>query len=239
MKHTTLAALFFLVLSPLAMATTINVQVSTEQHIQNDLMKVSLYALNEGKDPKTISAENAQVINKAIARAKQTPGIDVAISGRVMSPQYGDKKVVQDGIETHQTTIVGFQEKVDLALESRDMAALSGLMAELTDELNLGAVHFAVTSATRLEEERKTTSQTIEAFHEKARQITKAMGMPQYTVKSMHVSPLSATPHYRPMMMKAEVMRADAAMSPEGGNSTMVQTVSGEIELVTKPYLVE
>lgn len=240
MKHTTLAVLFFLVLSPLAMATTINVQVSTEQHIQNDLMKVSLYALNEGKDPKTISAENTQVINKAIARAKQTPGIDVAISGRVMSPQYGDKKVIQDGFESHHSTLVGFQEKVDLTLSSQDMPALSALIAQLTDELNLGGVDFSVTTATRLEQEQKTTRQTIEAFHEKARQITQAMGLQQYSVKNMHVSPLSSAPQYRPMLMKAEVMRADVApMAADGGNSVMQQTVSGEIVLQDKPYMVE
>ena len=240
MKHTTLAVLFFLVLSPLAMATTINVQVSTEQHIQNDLMKVSFYALNEGKDPKAISDLNTRIINQAISRAKQTPGVDIAISGRMMSPQYGDKKVVQDGVESHHSTLVGFQEKVELTLSSQDMPALSALMAQLTDELNLGGVDFSVTTATRLEEERKTTRQTIEAFHEKAKQITQAMGLKQYSVKSMTVSQLSAAPQYQPMLMKADVMSAEtSSMSAEGGDSIMQQTVSGEIDLEIKQYLIK
>lgn len=240
MKLRTLAAACLFSLSPLALATTVNVQVSTEQHIQNDLMKVSFYALNEGKDPKAISDLNTRIINQAIELAKQTPGVDIAISGRMMSPQYGDKKVVQDGIESHHSALVGFQEKVDLTLSSQDMPALSALMTQLTDELNLGGVDFSVTTATRLEQEQKTTRQTIEAFHEKARQITQAMGLQQYSVKNMHVSPLSSAPQYRPMLMKAEVMRADAApMAAEGGNSVMQQTVSGEIVLQDKPYMVE
>jgi len=237
-KH--VIAAFVFALSPLALATTVQIEVTKEVKIQNDLMRVNFYALNEGSDPKNISEQNTKLVNQAIEKAKQTAGVEVAITGRVMSPVYGDKVVVKDGGEIHQQQIVGFQERVDISLTGQDMVAISKLMAELSSTLTLGGVDYTVTTDKRLEQEQINTDQTIGAFHEKARQITKAMGLQQYTVKSLHVSPLAGSPQYRPMMMKSEAMMAnDSVMAAEGGNSTLQQSASGEIELNNKPYTIE
>lgn len=218
--------------------TLINIQASTESKIKNDVMRVTLFTVSEGKDPGEVSEKNTLLLNKAIAIIKENPAIDVAIGNRGMNPKYTLKLRKEGDINTRESVLSGWEERVTLSLESEDMSAVSSAMAKVMGDLKLGSIDFTVSNAARKAEEVSVTAKTIQAFHENARNIVTAMGAESYKIVSLNVSPLSSGHNYRPVMMKsmAADMSESTPMSVEGGSTELTQSVSGEISIRQVDY---
>ena len=120
-----------------------------------------------------------------------------------------------------------------LELESGDFAEITALATELQQKLQVRAMEFLPSRATRTRVESELTSAALQAFAAKAKLITEAMGASRYEVVEVTVGGTPAA-LYKAQRGVAMPMAAEAARTPiavEGGTATLTVTASGQIQL--------
>ena len=128
--------------------------------------------------------------------------------------------------------IVRWRASQDLRLESADVDALSALLGELQESLQLRGVQFSVSPAKRREAQAELVAEVLAAFRERADQIQRELGARDYTLVSLHVqTPGGAPPS--PMLRHSARLESAAVAPPafEGGESTLSVQASATIEL--------
>lgn len=218
----TLAALPAWAASPAKPAgTLIDFRVDVQKSVANDLGRASAYVEMTDTDPAAVAEKVKAAIAEGLALAKAQPGITVKSGNTHTWPVHA-----KGG-----RTIEGWRMRSDLLLESRDAAALSAVVGKLQSTLAIGSLAFMPAPETRRQAEDDATMEAITAFKARAARIAATLRKP-YRIRQMSVSGNNQIPQPRSMARSAALTAAESAPMPaEAGESVILMSVSGKIEL--------
>jgi len=195
------------------------------REIARDLMRVSLYAEAQHKDPGQLSGNLTRILNSAVERARQVAGVKISLGNRNSHPVYDEQG----------RRIVAWRERAELNLESTDFASLSQLSAELlSGELKIGGMRFAIAEATRQKGEDELLQDAVKAFKARAWLATQALGGSGYKLVSLNLNSTETTPLPFPRMAMVKSMERSAsapAQEIEAGSSQVSVNADGVIEV--------
>lgn len=202
------------------------VQLSAQGSVEapQDLLSISMSTTKQGPDAGTVQNQLKAALDAALAQARQgarPDQMDVHTGNFNLSPRYD-----RDG------KITGWQGSVELVLQGRDFALISTTAGKI-QTLTMGNVSFGLSREARDRLEGAAQAMAIEHFKARASQIAKGFGFAGYTLREVSVNTNDQPMPPRPRMMALE---AGAAMSSapvpvQAGNSTVLVTVSGTVQL--------
>lgn len=206
-----------------AAAPELNLDAQARSLVDNDLMTVSLTVEAEGPRVQELSQRVLATLQRAAARAKAKPGIDVRIGSVSTQPVWGPKG-----------RTANWQVRGGVTLSSTQVADLGLLASELTADMQISSVNFSLSRARSDEIEAQLMNEVAAAFKRKAQAMASALGFKGYAIKSVSLSQAGGVMPPRPVaMMRSVAGAADAAAVPipsEGGKTEVVLTMSGAVE---------
>jgi predicted secreted protein len=196
--------------------------VERSREVANDWVTAVLSASHE--DPK--AAEVASRINRdmgwAMGLAKARSAVRTRSGGYSTHPVHDPER--QDLRHWR-----GVQE---IVLESADVEAVTALVGELQERLQVQSLGFSVSPERRRAIEEELVAEALTAFQQRAELVRKSFAAGGYRLVEVHVGTAGGgPPPVRPMM---RAMAAEAEMMPpalEGGTSEISVSASGSIEL--------
>lgn len=207
-----------------AQAPQLHLDAQARSLVDNDLMSVAMSVEVEGPRVQELSQRVLATLQKAAARAREKPGIDVRIGSVTTQPVWGPKG------RTGNWVVRG-----GLGLSSTQVATLGLLASELTADMQISAVNFSLSRARSDEVEAQLMSEVAAAFKRKAQVMSGALGFKGYALKAVTLSQgAGAEPPRAPVMLRSAMATADSAAVPipaEGGKTEVVLTMSGSVEL--------
>lgn len=210
-------------LSPMAPEMSLDAQARSM--VDNDLMTVVMTVEVEGPKVQDLSQKALAAMQKATARAKEKPGIEVHVGSVNTFPVYGPKGKTSN-----------WHVRGDVTLSGTSTAALGLLASELTNDMQITSVNFSLSRAKRDSEEGKLIVEAANAFKHKAQAMATALGFKSYVIKMVGLSqdPGNVTQPPQPMMMGMRAGGSEAAAVPvptEGGKTEVVLNLNGSVEL--------
>ncbi len=202
------------------------VQLSAQGSVEapQDLLSISMNTTRQGPDAGTVQNQLKAALDAALAQARQgarPDQMDVHTGSFNLSPRYD-----RDG------KITGWQGSVELVLQGRDFALISATAGKI-QTLTVGNVTFGLSREQRERVEGEAQTMAIEHFKARASQIAKGFGFAGYTLREVSVNTNDQVmpPRPRMMAMEARAAMSDAPVPVQAGNSTVVVTVSGTVQL--------
>jgi len=198
----------------------INLSVSATAKIDNDIMVVTLYAIEEGSD----AAKLAKLVNKRIrdglSVVKKYDTIKHQTNAYSSNPVYSNNK------------IKGWRVRQSLRLESKDMALLSDVLGKLQSDLALQSMQFTVSPDSKNAQDQILIDSALELFEERALQVVKKLRRNNYKIVNINISTSGISgvnPQYQMRAMSLESSNSAPAVS--AGEQTLTVTVNASIEL--------
>jgi predicted secreted protein len=200
------------------------VQLAAQGSVEapQDLLSISMNTTKQGPDAGAVQNQLKAALDAALAQARARPGqMDVHTGNFNLSPRYD-----RDG------KITGWQGSVELVLQGRDFALISTTAGKI-QTLTVGNVTFGLSREQRERVEGEAQAMAIEHFKARASQIAKGFGFAGYTLREVSVNTNDQPMPPRPRMMALEARAAmsDAPVPVQAGNSTVLVTVSGTVQL--------
>ncbi len=191
------------------------------RQVENDTLRVSLYAQREGEDTVKLVDQVNRSIQWGLTQARKSSGLKVQTLDYQTNPVYRNQK------------LVGWRVRQSMRLESRDAGQLTKVIGILQERLAVGSIQYDVSPERRREVESELIGEAIRGFTKRARSITAELGRSEFRLVSMNVDTAGSPPPRRvmPQMMS---MRAEAAVAPpalEAGTQSLQVRVSGTVEL--------
>lgn len=228
MRSLMLALLMFAV--PLALAAgehgldynLVRLDASATAEVKNDQMRVDLVVEHNARDAGALP----ELVNSDMRWALEASAKRSAV--RAQTGEYSTQP------EYASTRIVGWRAIQELRLEGEDFAAVSALVTELQQKLQVRSMSFVPTRATRIKAEAELTREALKAFGERAKLIAESMGAKGYEVVDINVGSAPEPVLYRTRGVSMMAMAADAAPAPvavESGTASITVSVSGQIQL--------
>ena len=199
----------------------VRLDASATVEVQNDQMRVDLAVEHNARDAGTLPGLVNADMRWALDAAAKHPAVRAKTGDYSTQPEYAS------------TRIVGWRAIQELRLEGEDFAAVSALVSELQQKLQVRSMSFVPTRETRLKAEATLTRDALKAFAERASLIAESMGAKGYEVVDVTVG---SAPE--PVMFRRDLgmmaMSSDAAAPPvavQSGTATITVNVSGQIQL--------
>lgn len=228
MRHTLAFCLFFssaplLAQTPITPASGPLIELSAEasRASSNDLFQATVFAEASHANSATVARQVNQQITNALASAKDYPSVKARTGSTHTYPIYGK----------NERTIDAWRMRSEVQLESRDGPALAELLGKLQNSLGVSQISAVPAPETAQKAEADATIGAIQAFRERAGLIAGALGK-KYKIREMNIGSNNRGPVY-PMLRGKAMMAAEAAPMPvAGGESQIVVTATGKIELI-------
>lgn len=202
----------------------VNLQTEVSREVQNDEMRATLYTEQSNKNPTTLANQISQSINSAMTAAKRYPNVSVKSTGQSTYPIYDDKN-----------RLTTWRSRSEIELKSTDFRAMSELMAQLQEQLQLGGVSFNVSTQQRKTVENELLTELTQAFKQRATILQTAWGSSGYELVNLTINTENQQHYPQPMMMargSADMMEAKVApQSVEAGNSRIQISANGTVQL--------
>ena len=197
----------------------VHLQTEVERDITNDEMQCLLVSEHQGKLP----GELARIVNLDVKWALDIVRKNKAIE--ISTRAYQTVPVYQD------SDIVAWRVNQEILLKSRDMAALSQLIGELQEKLQVRQMQFSASQQSREETANELIDEALQAFKSRVALISRHMDGKDYRIVNLHIN----SNGHQPVLMRAEgVQRQAMAMSsaPEvaAGTSRVSVNVSGSVQ---------
>jgi predicted secreted protein len=202
--------------------TLIDFHAQALRSAPNDQGNAMLYYEANGPQTAELARKVNQVIAAALATGKTQTAVKVKSGGNHTYPIYGK----------NSRTIEGWRMRSELLLESLDAAALSDLVGKLQATMVVGHLGFSPAPETLRRVDDEAAMDALATFQAKAARYAAALKK-QYRIVSMNIGSngVSPAPTPRYAMMKSAAFAAEA-MPVEAGDSQIVVTVTGQIELL-------
>lgn len=199
----------------------IELSAEASRTTNNDLFRATVFAEATHANSATVARQVNQQIASALTIAKDYANVKSRTGGTSTYPIYGK----------NERNIESWRMRSEVQLESRDAPALAELLGKLQGSLGVSQIMAAPAPETAQKAEADATLGAIQAFRERAGMIAGALGK-KYKIREMSVSSNNRGPVY-PMMRAKAMMAAEAAPMPlEGGESQLVVTATGKVELI-------
>ncbi|WP_296799973.1 SIMPL domain-containing protein [Variovorax sp.] len=191
--------------------------------VQQDLLSMTLVTTRDGTDAGSVQAQLKAALDAALTEARknaQAGQLDVRTGNFSLSPRY-----------TREGKINGWQGTAELVLEGRDFPRIAQTAGRITT-LTVGNVGFGLSREQRAKTETEAQTLAIDAFKQKATELSKNFGFAGYTLREVSVNANDGGP-IRPRMMAASAksFSADAQVPIEAGKTSVVVNVSGSVQL--------
>ncbi len=202
----------------------LQLDAQAQTRVDNDLMTVALSVEMEGPRVQELSQRVLATLQRASAKARDTPGIEVRLDSVSTQPVWGAKG------RTGNWVVRG-----GLHLSSTRMADLGQLASALTAEMQISAVSFSLSRARSQEVEAQLMTDVAAAFNRRAQAMAGALGFKGYAIKTVSLSQAGNAPPPRvPVMLRSAAPASDAGAVPiptEGGTTEVLLTMSGVVGL--------
>jgi predicted secreted protein len=220
---------------PPAGQTIVNLSATEHSDVQQDLLTASLGIEKQGADARTVQNEINTIMQKAAAKAKAVPGVQVATGQYYVYPVDSEPVVQPDGstkISKKPRTWRGTQT---IELRSTQADALLPLTGALQD-LGLTVQNLSYTLSAEKEEQAKDAmlESALGKLKAKAERTAKALGKTQVDLVEVNIDSSYARPPIMPMMARASMGMAKAEMAAptaEAGSNDITLTVSARAVL--------
>ncbi|KPU91760.1 hypothetical protein APR50_22735 [Variovorax paradoxus] len=191
--------------------------------VQQDLLSMTLVTTRDGTDAGSVQTQLKAALDAALTEARknaQAGQLDVRTGNFSLSPRY-----------TREGKINGWQGTAELVLEGRDFPRIAQTAGRITT-LTVGNVGFGLSREQRAKTEAEAQTLAIDAFKQKATELSKNFGFAGYTLREVSVNANDGGP-IRPRMMAAAAksFSADAQVPIEAGKTSVVVNVSGSVQL--------
>lgn len=198
----------------------VHLQSQKSESVSNDTMHVTLSTYAEQRDPEILARQINEDMEWALAKAQQVKGVKIS-TGSYKTWPITDKKVT-----------TGWRGQQSLELESKDTGSLARLAGELQDRLQIKSMRFSVSHEKRMAVENRLIGGALDAFKERARIVGDNLQANGYRIVDINIGTSGRAP---PVMFKASrtlAMEASDAVAVEGGESEILITVNGTVELL-------
>ncbi|MDR6501405.1 putative secreted protein [Burkholderia ambifaria] len=192
--------------------------------VPQDIIHITLFYEQQAKDPGSLTSALNQRADAALSQAKGVPGVTAHTGAFSVYPSTD-----RDG------KISAWRGRTEVALESRDFAAVSKLAGQLSNLMQVANVEFSLSPEAQRTAEQKLTTEAIKSFRARADEAAKAFGYSSYTIRDVNVgSGRNVQPYPRMMAMAAAPMdsaKMSAPIAVEGGKATVSVTVNGSVQM--------
>jgi len=212
------------VMVPAERYNVVSFSSTVQEEVTHDMLTMTLQATRTGSVAAEVQSELKQALEAALTEARRAakPGdMDVRTGQFSIQPIY-----------SNNGRISSWQGQAQLILQGRDMARIAQTAGKL-NKLNIVNVAYGLSRETQQQYQAQLVNQAIEAFRERAQQMTKAFGFAHYTLGEVSVQTADVGYQMRPMMMKSAMMSdsAESAVPIEPGKGEINVTVSGNVIL--------
>jgi predicted secreted protein len=198
----------------------VRLQAQQLESVSNDTMHVTLNSFGEARDPADLAARINKDMEWALGIARHQQGITSRTGGYQTYPVYKDN------------VLKGWRGEQSLELEGKDIHAMSRLVGELQDKLQVKSMSFSVSDKKRTEVENRLISRALDAFKARAAIVVDNLHASGYRIVEMTISTSSQRPPAPyPVARMATTMQAESRVAVEAGESDVSVTVSGTVEL--------
>ncbi|HIN93983.1 MAG TPA: DUF541 domain-containing protein [Alphaproteobacteria bacterium] len=199
----------------------INLSISAEREIENDLLIASLYAQEEALRQSEVADRINTTMQWALEMAHKVRAVQVQTARYNTYP-----------VNDRNNRITGWRGRQALRLQSPDVEALTQLLGTLQQQLAIESVTYGISRAARDAAEESLITEVIAQFRKRAELVTSEMGRIGYRVVDMHIDTQQSRPPPVPYQARALTMEADiAAPVVELGVRAVIVSISATIEL--------
>ncbi len=198
----------------------VHLQSQQSESVSNDTMHVSLSTYGEARDPAKLATQINTDMEWALAIARQNEGVTVSTGGYQTYPVHRDN------------VLKGWRGQQSLELEGKDTLRIGELAGRLQEKLQVKSIHFSVSEEKRHAVEDRLIGRVLDAFKQRARIVGDNLKAGGYRIVDINISTTAQRPPvpYQARMMAAP-MEAAAPVAVEAGESDIVVSVNGTIEL--------
>jgi predicted secreted protein len=198
----------------------VQLQAQQIESVSNDTMHVTLYTFGEARDPASLAPRINEDMEWALGIARRQEGITAGTGGYQTYPVYKDN------------VLKGWRGEQSLELEGRDSRAMSRLVGELQEKLQVKSMSFTVSDEKRTEVENRLISRALDAFKARAAIVVGNLHAKGYRIVDLTISTSSQRPPVPyPAGRMVAAMQAESRVAVEAGESDVSVSVSGTIEL--------
>jgi len=198
----------------------VRLQAQQLESVSNDTMHVTLNTFGEARDPASVATRINEDMEWALGIARREQGITSRTGGYQTYPVYKDN------------VLKGWRGEQSLELEGKDIRAMSRLVGELQEKLQVKSMSFSVSEAKRTEVENRLIGQALDAFKARAAIVVDNLHATGYRIVEMTISTSSQQPPAPyPVARMATTMQAESRVAVAAGESDVSVMVSGTVEL--------
>lgn len=192
--------------------------------VQQDLLVLTLSAVQAGKDANAVQAQLKQALDAALAATRssaEASKMEVRTGAFSLSPSYNDKR-----------QITGWQGRAELVLEGRDFSRITAAAATATT-MTISSVAFDLSGEQRAEVEQGAQTKAIAQFKRQAEQLSKEFGFSSYQLREVSVDSSNSAhaPRQRMVTMSSPMSSSQAPVAVEPGKAEVSVTVSGSVQM--------
>ncbi len=200
----------------------VSFQVDRDRAVENDRVTATLRVTDEDGSAAALAERINQTMTWALAKARNTDGIEVRSGGYQTFPV------------THEGKIRRWRASQELILESGSVDELTDLVGTLQEKLALAGLAFSVSAERRRGVEDELIDAALAAFLARAERIAKTLGAQGFEIVQIGIGGGGRpTPVVQRSMAMAESVRTAPAV--EAGTSRVGVNVHGTIELRGRP----
>lgn len=202
----------------------IQLQADVTREVSNDQMQATLYSQLSDQNATVLANKITKVMNQSTALAKQYPQIEVKTGNQSTYPIYDDKQKLKV-----------WQGRAEIILKSKDFKAMSQLIAQLQQQLQLQNIQFSVSEQTQQRIENELYVEASKAFQARAVQQLAPWHATHYELVNLQLSTAGSyrtmTPRFGMNMAMMKTAGDVEAQNVEAGQSEMRVTATGTIQL--------
>lgn len=201
-------------------APTLALEASARAAVPNDEMAITLAVERDGPQPGALNEAVIAQLNSALAEARSVEAVRARLGQVWTQPNF-----------TREGRPQGWRVRGEIVIESTRLQPLAQLGGRLAERMLLTAVQFRLSGERRRTEERRLLAEAAQAFRSRAAEAAVAFGFSGYEIKEIALRGAGGSVP-RPMSMaRAPAEAASSPLPTEGGDSDVVVTVSGTVEL--------
>ncbi|MGR3806703.1 SIMPL domain-containing protein [Pasteurella testudinis] len=202
----------------------ISFSVDVSRQVQQDTMRVILFAQESGKTLKAISPNVTKKLNAVVEAAKKR-NIQTGATNRKNYLNY-DK----------QNKPSGWTDYAEITLESQDFTALSELIAAVDNQMAVQNLVFTLSDEQKQRLESEMTTEALQAFKQKAELISRNLQAESYRILNLNIGNSSDPADYQPIYYTRKSVFSSAAsdessMQVQSGQANLKIQVSATIYL--------
>ncbi|MGB9149147.1 MAG: SIMPL domain-containing protein [Burkholderiales bacterium] len=207
---------------PVLLVDGLNLDSTVTTQVTPDLAVIVMAVDKEGPDTAVLTSETNQILTRALADAKATPGVLASSGGYNTSQIYNNK-----GQRT------GWHVRAELILKSKDFGSLGKLAGKLSSTMQIAQNSFELSPELKATEEQGLIERGIAALQQKARSAVKALGYKDFTVREITLgsAQVQGGPQIMVRQSMAKVADGGEAMPIESGRVNLQLSVNGQLTM--------